>query len=167
MKSFVAGSVLAVLATLMTATPSSAQSYSLSGKKSAYAMVPYGAANGGGPMPSADVSLVSVSITKGLKKNVLVVHGELTGRGNGNASAVRINAAVNGHGMEGETAYGNCGGSEGCSATGSWFLDLDAAEAAFPGSFIGQTLTIELVGGDAANPGRTGTINLVAELVKK
>lgn len=159
--------VLVIVGTLVASAPSFAQSYTLSGKKAAYAMIPYGAANGGGPMPSADVSLVSTSITRGLKKNVLVVHGELTGRGNGNASAVRINAAVNGHGMEGEGAYGNCGGSEGCSATGTWFMDLDLAEAMFPGSFINQTLTIELVGGDAANPGRTGTVNLIAELVKK
>jgi len=149
--------ILAALGTfgvLTVAGPSFAQSYSYSGKKAALALIRYGAANGGGPMPSADVSLASTSIARGLRKNVLVVHGELTGRGNGNASAVRSNAAVNGHGMEGETAYGNCGGSEGCSATGTWFLDLDKAEASFPGTFIGQTLTIELVGGDAANSGR-------------
>jgi hypothetical protein len=159
--------VLGTLGALIIASPSFAQSYSYSGKKSAYSLIPYGAANGGGPMPSADVSLTSTSIARGLRKYVLVVHGELTGRGNGNASAVRINAAVNGHNMEGETAYGNCGGSEGCSATGTWFLDLDEAEASFPGTFIGQTLTVELVGGDAANPGRTGTVNLIVELVKK
>lgn len=159
--------VLVALGVVAIAAPSHAQSYTYSGKKAAFAFIPYGAANGGGPMPSADVSLISTSVQRGLRKQILVVHGELTGRGNGNASAVRINAAVNGHGMEGETAYGNCGGSEGCSATGTWFMDLDEAEAMFPGSFVNQVLTIELVGGDAANPGRTGTVNLTAELVKK
>ena len=167
MKKIITLAVLAALGTLTIAAQSFAQSYAFSGKKSAYSLIPYGAANGGGPMPSADVSLTSTSITRGLRKHVIVVHGELTGRGNGNASAVRINAAVNGHGMEGEAAYGNCGGSEGCSATGTWFMDIDEYEAMFPGSFVNQTLTIELVGGDAANPGRTGTVNLIAELVKK
>jgi hypothetical protein len=52
-----------------------------------------------------------------------------------------------------------------CTATGLFWLDLDAAEAAHPGVFINQPLVIELWGlGDVAF---TGMASLRARLVKK
>jgi hypothetical protein len=37
------------------------------------------------------------------------------------------------------------------STSGSWWLDLDAAEAAHPGVFIGQPLLIRLIGGEISS----------------
>jgi hypothetical protein len=34
-----------------------------------------------------------------------------------------------------------------CPLSGSWWLDIDTAEAASPGAFVGQPLTVELIGG--------------------
>jgi hypothetical protein len=40
--------------------------------------------------------------------------------------------------------------SNACSVTGTWWLDIDAAELANPGQFVGQPLTVSLMAGDLA-----------------
>jgi len=56
-----------------------------------------------------------------------------------------------------------------CTASGSWWIDLDAAEAANPGQFIGQPLVVELLGATNQFTGVPGPIvaDMSARLEKK
>lgn len=53
-----------------------------------------------------------------------------------------------------------------CGVTGEWWLDLDAAEAAHPGVFIGQPLKID-VEAASATPTPNGFVVLKARMVRK
>ena len=53
----------------------------------------------------------------------------------------------------------------GCTGAGHWWLDLDAAEAASPGTFIGKPLVIQLLGGGAGPLGVSASMS--ARLEKK
>jgi hypothetical protein len=55
------------------------------------------------------------------------------------------------------------------TATGTWWLDVDAAEAANPGMFIGKPLNITLSGAeDTGGPSNTSlTATLTARVQKK
>ena len=61
----------------------------------------------------------------------------------------------------------SCAAAVDCTATGTWWLDLDAAEAAHPGSFIGKPLNVDLLGQNVSGPGYFGYAGLRARLVKK
>jgi hypothetical protein len=62
-----------------------------------------------------------------------------------------------------------CSGIANCSATGTFWFDIDALEAAHPGKFIGQPLTVRLEGGNTATAsgGLDYEANFAAEVVKK
>jgi hypothetical protein len=62
-------------------------------------------------------------------------------------------------------ALQSCGSGLVCAMVGTWWLDLDAAEAANPGMFIGEPLLIELNAG-SSNP-TVATASLRARLQKK
>jgi hypothetical protein len=51
-----------------------------------------------------------------------------------------------------------------CAATGTWWLDIDAAEAAHPGQFVKQPLNIVLIGQELTGH---GDIDLVATLTAR
>ncbi len=62
------------------------------------------------------------------------------------------------------------GPTSGCTVSGTWWLDLDAAEVAHPGVFIRQPLTITLLGGTvpgAGVPFVPGDASMSAVLEKK
>jgi hypothetical protein len=51
-----------------------------------------------------------------------------------------------------------------CTTTGTWWLDIDAAEAAHPGMFVGKALTITLMGAELTG---NGDIDLEATLTAR
>ena len=58
----------------------------------------------------------------------------------------------------------------GCTVTGTFILDLDAAELASPGCFINQPLTIRLEAGDAGPGGGAGQpvdVSMIVRMEKK
>lgn len=57
-----------------------------------------------------------------------------------------------------------------CTDTGTFWLDLDAAEAAHPKTFVGKPLVIELLGENqsaSGDPATAGAVTMTARLVKK
>lgn len=54
-----------------------------------------------------------------------------------------------------------------CGFTGTWWLDLDTAEAAHPGVLIGQPLVIQLKAVGFAGNVSYANVSLTAQLVKK
>ncbi|MGH7790468.1 MAG: hypothetical protein ACRERC_26645 [Candidatus Binatia bacterium] len=106
-------------------------------------------------------SVLSVELTKGLHKRLLVADATVQVTGVSDVTTVGYAATfkVNGHRMQPtdpgwETSFGGSGflpehfGTEGFGlpgASGSAWIDLEAAEAAYPGEFIGKKLTVELL----------------------
>src|SRR5262245_34387556 len=114
------------------------------GRKGAYASAATASLTGGA------TTLVTVTIQKGKKKHVLEVDGavnETTNTATNLAIAVRVNGLYL---MEPtpifQTEEGCSNAAIGCTAHGTWWLDLDQAELANPGLFIGVPLVIELQG---------------------
>ena len=91
---------------------------------------------------NSTVTLVAGMIAKGKKKHVLAVEGTVYKANNDTFALV---AKVNGVVMEPGQVFGGCPAAQ-CLVTGTWWLDLDAAEVANPGVFIGEPLNVELVG---------------------
>jgi len=106
-------------------------------------------------------SVLSVELAKGLHKRLLVADATIQVTGVSDLQTVGYAATfkVNGHRMQPtdpgwETSFGGSGfipehfGTEGTGqpgVSGTAWMDLDAAEAAFPGEFIGKKLTVELL----------------------
>jgi hypothetical protein len=51
-----------------------------------------------------------------------------------------------------------------CSVTGTWWIDIDAAELANPGLFVGQPLTVNLIAGDLAAGALVGVVPMDTSL---
>ena len=138
------------------------------GKKSAFESSDFGI----GDIPQAVATLLTATIAKGKKKNVLVVEATLSSGASSISSYLILGTTVNG--VEMEPGYPNpnfvlqsCGGGL-CTLTGTWWLDLDAAELANPGVFINQPLTVTLRGGEAsAAPQSDGRVTMSVRLQKK
>lgn len=115
-------------------------------------------------------TLLTGTIEKGRPKRVLTVQGLLTSMGAGEHAYIK--PRVNGVYFEPTDDFGNGAAAAGvncpttatltCSASGSWWIDLDAAEAEHPGTFIGQPLVIELLGFTNSFNGLPGP--LIAEM---
>jgi hypothetical protein len=102
-----------------------------------------------GGMPT---TLLSGQIKKGKRKTVLAIEAMLAKNGTGAPSGVvAITPTVNGVAVEPSSggvtfpAKVSCA-AIGCFTAGTWWLDIDAAEAAHPGMFVAQPLNIVLVG---------------------
>ena len=125
----------------------------------------------GVPVGTTFTQLITGTIQKGKKKRVVEADLTLIDSGN-SAGAIGVGPVINGLAlvMEPTTTHiqlADCPSLSlnRCTATGHFWLDLDAAEAAHPGVFINQPLVIELWGiGDVAF---TGMASLRARLVKK
>jgi len=119
---------------------------------------------------TGEAVLVSGTILKGKAKQVVVIEGALATYFQSIFPFLR--AKVNGVVAEGAVVAADCKNTSStrCSVAGVWWLDLDAAETANPGVFIGQPLTIELFGGtDTFAPpiSGTGDVSMSARLQKK
>jgi hypothetical protein len=106
------------------------------------------------------------TLAKGAKKKVIVVEATMTSGIPGPLPMVlSMLADVNGVLMEptgnplgvvtdcGGTALGPLPLMFGCTLSATFWLDLDQAETASPGTFIGMPLTVKLNGGDVAGVG--------------
>jgi len=120
------------------------------------------------PIPVPPATLLTATILKGKKRTVLAVEAMLTASA-GPALKFTIRPTVNGVDMEpqGAASQEGCSASIPCSATGTWWLDLDAAETANPGTFISQPLTITLIGGEQSGAAIDGHVTMTARLQKK
>ena len=121
------------------------------------------------PLPAGVGVLLTTAgptLAKGLTKRVLVVDATLIGGIAPLAPFVaRMVADVNGVLMEPVGSplgpIMDCGGTGmsplppmfGCTLSATFWMDLDQAEAASPGVFIKQPLTVKLSGGDVAGLG--------------
>ncbi len=108
-------------------------------------------------------------IEKGKKKTVLKV--EATALIQGNAAVAGAYLAMTVNGLTTAMASGQCdpASTHFCSLTGTYWLDLDAAELIIPGAFIGQPLNITLTGGNSAvaGAGLQSLASFSAQVVKK
>ena len=118
--------------------------------------------------------LVSGTIAKGKPHRVLVVEGMIAAIGPGENAYTK--PQVNGIDFEptddvgtGLAASVNCASTAtlACTATGTWWIDLDAAEAAHPGMFYGKPLNIVLGGFTNLNHGISVAAVMNARLEKK
>jgi len=130
---------------------------------------------------TGSTSLLTGTITKGKRKTVVAVEGMLTGIGSSAGPRVEeIWPTINGIVVEPkfkstpdpDTAQVNCptitSSSGFCTTTGTWWLDIDAAEAANPGMFIGKALNITLMGAEVKGNGDNGLeATLTARVQKK
>jgi hypothetical protein len=112
---------------------------------------------------------VDATITKGKAHRVLEVEGMAYTVGGCTGDHVAVYPIVNGWAMYGHDLYlePTVGGTF-RSASGTWWLDLDAADAQSPGKFINKPLDITLRANSANCPnGATFEGSLRARLVKK
>lgn len=128
------------------------------------------------PLPNPDPGnpLLTATILKGRSKRALVIEAMVVDRSSA-LIFLRMGPSVNGVAVKpfANTAV-PCDPSNGitaCTASGVWWLDLDAAEAANPGVFIGQPLVVTLVGGDVITADGPGPgpydASLVVRMIKK
>lgn len=115
--------------------------------------------------------LLTVTLQKGKKRFAVAVEGAMQ-VDIATPSLPSLEVRVNGVPAHGPTVAADCKyvAVQRCTLAGSWWLDIDEAEAANPGVFVGEPLVVDLVGG--ANtyappvPG-TAEVTLTARLVKR
>jgi hypothetical protein len=111
------------------------------------------------------------TLQKGKKGHVLRV--EATASVNSHAAGIMDCAVfVNNHIIEGGALFGidhgvSCQNAGMCFFTGSYWLDLDAAEAEFPGVYLNQPLDLIFQCSTYGNAGQRYGSTMSAELVKK
>jgi hypothetical protein len=132
------------------------------------------------PTSTGPTTLLTGTITKGKHRTVVAIEGMLTTIGSNQGQRVdQIWPTINGvivepkFGGEPHVAEVNCPtmtfpSTSFCTTTGTWWLDIDAAEAANPGMFIGKALTITLMGAETTGNGDSAlSATLTARVQKK
>ncbi len=125
------------------------------------------------PLPPAPAPILVGTITKGKKKTVLTADATLTSEvlAPGAPWTLSVGVDVNGISMDpsitppfnvvqdcGSDSFGGLfvAPANGCTASGTFMIDIDAAELVAPGCCIGVPLVVTLTGGPAFNPGIAG-----------
>jgi hypothetical protein len=117
----------------------------------------------------------TVQLVKGKRRYLLVVSGVLSGFALTPWTDIGLGATVNGVDFEPFDAnlsrvFQQCGSSPSgghCTVSGTWFVDLDAMEAAHPGMFVNMPLSVTM-NPQAFGGQLTGAkLSLTAMLVKK
>ena len=99
------------------------------------------------PLASGFPTLATARIAKGKKKKVLSIEASLV-TASGAVGILELRVKVNGVAAEGGAVNQSCIASvPRCTLVGTWWLDVDAAEAANPGVFVKQELDVALEGG--------------------
>jgi hypothetical protein len=160
MRTFAALAVGGALSLAVGALPGHAASTS-PGKSSAFE------SSGFMFVPASPATLLTATIAKGKKKKVLAIEATLS-TDTGASGVLEIRPLVNDVAVEGGVVSVACQpGLVHCSVSGSWWLDVDAAEAANPGVFVKQPLVVRLVGGYLAGGdpdiAATGTLSVRVE----
>jgi len=179
MKSINSLAVLSLLATLLFVSSADAASTS-PGKNSAYESF-----SGALPSTGGATTVVTAVISKGKAKRVLEASATLSVDGVAGTIGINLAAALlaNGVPLQGPGTYSNVPNHhaqtcyedesgldvEGCTLTITGWLDLDAAELANPGVFIGQQINVTLSGGgfNAIVGNVSGSATLGARMEKK
>jgi hypothetical protein len=113
--------------------------------------------------------LLTATLLKGKAKNVLAIEATMTTNTGGDGTLHMV-PTVNGVAVQGTTVNQPCAFTVAhCTVTGTWWLDLDAAEAANPGSILKVPLEITLEGGVLAGGEAdvSATVTLSVRMVKK
>jgi len=102
---------------------------------------PFGAT----PESWANISSLDTQVVKDSDHVVLTIHATLDMKTHCGQPSVMVTARVNGVDVEPPfPAFVDGRSDVGCSATGTFRIDLDAAEYAHPGVFLDQPLHVEL-----------------------
>jgi hypothetical protein len=115
---------------------------------------------------------LSAQITKGAKKRILQITATLSVTDDAALPAIFVVPTVNTYIVTSTTQFSTTcdpAGGNSCLVTAIFWLDLDAAEAAYPGVFVGQPLNISLAGGNTtfAGGGLGYNAGFNATMVKK
>jgi hypothetical protein len=152
---------------LLVLSPTLSLAASVSPGKASVWTTQTGVLDMGGNFPT-----VTAQILKGKAKSVLEIHVDVSITGNPSMGAVFAVPNVNG-GMppSPNSLFQQCSATstEICTVSGVFWLDLDAAEAASPGTIVGQPLNINLQGGNwtFGGAGAVTTVTLTARMIKK
>ena len=119
-----------------------------------------------------EIAPLAGTIQKGKSKKVLRLTASLGINGSPTLNGVFLRAFVNGVAFEPAVFYQQqCNPSNGnaCTVSGTFWLDLDAAEVASPGVFLGKPLNLTIEGGnpDSVGEGVLYKASFAADLVKK
>jgi hypothetical protein len=121
-------------------------------------------ASGARVSASPAVALLTASLGRGRRKAMVAVDAVLTDQAAAATSRPGVIATVNGVKMPTRSGQGTAAGA----VESAFCLDLDAAEAESPGTFIGQPLRIELFGFDRSGEGfRAGMVVLRGRLERE
>lgn len=120
--------------------------------------------------PPGGPAVMSVELAKAKKKRALMIDLTMVSNdegpvtisagvivNNNPALALRPNSAVVGNCSTGEFA---------CTVSGHWWLDLDAAEEAFPGTVLNEPITIDVYANETNGVG-AAEVSVRAWLLKK
>ena len=135
----------------------------------------FGSEDAGSLSLSGSTGGLSGTISKGKRGRVLQLAASLSVAGDPAVSSIYLQPFVNGtsfNPLQGLSYYtGQCdtAAATDCTISITAWLDLDAAEAAHPGTFIGKPLSIGVYGGAFAFgvSGLAYRTSFAAELVKK
>jgi hypothetical protein len=159
---------VAVLLVLLALETGPAAAQSSTGKQAAFASANGVTLNDG---DTGVAPLLTVELLKGKKRSAVAVEGAMQVDVS-SPSLPSLEVHVNGVPANGPTVAVDCKyvAVQRCTLAGSWWLDLDVAEGANPGVFVGKPLTVELIGGaNTYSPPISGIadVTLTARLVKK
>ena len=116
-------------------------------------------------------SPITVQLTKGRTKRLLVVHGVISGYASTPGTMLSLAVQVNGVDSEpndhnyAQIVQDGCHGF--CTISGTWWLDLDAMELAHPGQFINVPLDVSLRAQTWLGNLDGAKVSVTATLVKK
>jgi hypothetical protein len=118
-----------------------------------------------------DITPITAQILKGKAKSVIEMQASISVEGNPSLSSIYLAPSINGTPMTpvGQSSQCNSGSSSECAFTDTFWMDIDAAEAITPGSFVGQPLTIHMTAGNSSigGSGLDYTATFTARMGKK
>jgi hypothetical protein len=120
-----------------------------------------------------DITSLSAQILKGKAHQVLRVDVTVMVGGAPSLTGLYTRAQVNGIDMNpgpyGSTEQCDTASTLNCSATGTYWVDIDTLETSMPGAFVNQPLNISINGGNnaAAGSGLAYHVSMSAQMVKK
>jgi hypothetical protein len=141
----------AAAATLLVGSQALADG-SVSGKNSAAAAITDQTPLLNWPFDPLNETLLTATIERGKKRRMLLIQASLDYNGL-DATLLGIAVTVNARGVEGSRSVMYCTNQVCDTVSGSWWLDLDAAEAQYPGEFIQKPLLVRLIGGEITGGG--------------
>jgi hypothetical protein len=103
----------------------------------------------GGPVLTSAVPIVSATISRGKARSVLTIDATVVPSG---VEEMAVVILVNGILRPGFLMGQRCDLAVNCSAGGSFWVDLDEAEAAVPGTVYNQPVVVDVIAWDYENP---------------